>query len=66
MTADYNGDDNIPPSQPTVSKNEGKLVRGETTNERYMPPSSSKVQNENRIAVYPSAFREWPKSRCPS
>ena len=43
MTTYDNGDDNIPPPVITISQIEEQLVREETTNELYMPISSTIV-----------------------
>ena len=41
MTANDNGDDNIPPPQLTTSQTEERLVRNDITNKLYMPLSST-------------------------
>ena len=51
MTYD-NGDDNIPPPLITISKMEEQLVRDETTNELYMPLSSTIVLKPKKEMLY--------------
>ena len=59
-----NGDDNIPPPVITISQIE-RLVRDETTNELYMPLSSTIVlKTKERNVVCPSGFQEWFNNRC--
>ena len=51
MTCD-NGDDNISPAVITISQIEERLVRDETTNELYMPLSSTNVLKRKKEMLY--------------
>ena len=51
MTCD-NGDDNISPPVRTISQFEERLVRDETTNELYMPLSSTNVLKRKEERLY--------------
>ena len=51
MTCD-NGDDNISPPVVTISQIEERLVRDETTNELYMPLSSTIVLKRKKELLY--------------
>ena len=47
-----NGDDNISPPAIAISQTEERLVRDETTNELYMPLSSTIVLKRNKEILY--------------
>ena len=52
MTADDHGDDNISPPKITTSQIEEQLVRDDTTNELYMPLSSTIVLKRKKEMLY--------------
>ena len=65
MTWD-SGADNISPPAITISQIEEQLVRDDSTNELYMPLSSTIVlKRKKRNAVCPSGFQERLNNRCP-
>ena len=47
-----NGDDNISPPETTTSQIQEQLVRGDITNELYMPPSSTIVLKRKKEMLY--------------
>ena len=64
MTVDDHGDDNISPPKITTSQIEQQLVRDDTTNELYMPLSSTIVLKRKKDAVCPPGLRKWVNKRC--
>ena len=52
MTTYDNGDDNISPPETTTSQIEEQLVRGDITNELYMPLSSTIVLKRKKEMLY--------------
>ena len=58
MIADYSGDDNFPPPKITSSQIEERLVRDETTEEIYMPMSSTIIlKRKNEMLYVPMASK---------
>ena len=51
-TASHSADDNSPTPKTTASQIEGRLVRDETTNELYMPLSSTVVLKRKKEMLY--------------
>ena len=52
MIADYSGDGNFPPPKITSSQIEERLVRDETTEEIYMPMSSTLILKRKKEMLY--------------
>ena len=60
------GDDSISPPAITIWQIEERLVRDDSTNELYMPLSSTIVlKRKKRNVVCPFGFQEWLNNRCP-
>ena len=58
ITANDNGNDNIPPYKKTTSQNEEQLVRDDITNELYLPLSSTIVlKRKNEMLYLPLDFK---------
>ena len=59
IIANDNGDDSICPPKITTSQIEDQLVRDDTTNELYIPLSSTIVlKRKKRIAICSAGFRK--------
>ena len=67
MTTCDSGDSNVSPPPITISQIEERLVRDDSTNELYMPLTSTIVLERKKEMLYvpPSGFREWLNNSCP-
>ena len=63
-TANDNGDHNISPPKITKSQIEQQLVSDDTTNELYMPLSSTIILKRKRYVVCPVGFRKRFNNEC--